>query len=239
MAVQPKVSVVIPVFNEAKILPSAAADLRQSLDQSGWDYELLFAENGSRDATRELLVELAKQNPRVRFLNEPDPNYGRALKRGILEARGDYVICDEIDLCDASFHRQAMEILLSGRVDMVVGSKAAVGARDERPLVRRAGTLVLNSLLRLALGYDGTDTHGLKAFRREALLPVAAACLVERDLFASEFVVRAYRMGVRVQEIPVSIREKRRPSVHLFRRVPNVLGNLMRLVWVIRFGRRK
>jgi glycosyltransferase involved in cell wall biosynthesis len=238
MATVPKVSVVIPVFNEAKILGSAAAELRQSLDQSGWDYEVLFAENGSRDATREMLVDLAKQNPRVRYLNEAEPNYGRALKRGILEARGDYVICDEIDLCDATFHRNAMEILLAGKADMVVGSKAAVGAHDERPLVRRAGTLVLNSLLRIALGYDGTDTHGLKAFRRQALLPVAAACLVERDLFASEFVVRAYRMGVRVQEIPVSIREKRRPSVHLFRRVPNVLRNLVRLFWVIRFGKR-
>jgi glycosyltransferase involved in cell wall biosynthesis len=238
VAAAPKVSVVIPVFNEAKILGTAAAEVRQSLDQSGWDYELLFAENGSRDATREMLVELAKQSPRIRYLNEPEPNYGRALKRGILEARGDYVICDEIDLCDATFHRNAMEILLSGKADMVVGSKAAVGARDERPLVRRAGTLVLNSLLRVAVGYKGTDTHGLKAFRRQALLPVAAACLVERDLFASEFVVRAYRMGVRVQEIPVSIREKRRPSVHLFRRVPNVLRNLWRLFWVIRFGGR-
>src|SRR5450432_121660 len=156
MATPPKVSVVIPVFNEAKILGSAAAELRQSLDQSGWDYEVLFAENGSKDATREMLVDLAKQSPRIRYLNEPEPNYGRALKRGIQEARGEYVICDEIDLCDAAFHRNAMEILLAGRADMVVGSKAAVGSHDERPLVRRAGTLVLNSLLRIALGYDGT-----------------------------------------------------------------------------------
>ncbi|HUB09040.1 MAG TPA: glycosyltransferase family 2 protein [Myxococcales bacterium] len=230
----PKVSVVIPVYNEAAILPTAAAELVAGLDGSGWDWEVLFAENGSKDSTPQILAELSARNPRVRSLHEGEPNYGRALRHGILEARGDYVICDEIDLCDSSFHHAAMQILLAGEAQMVVGSKAAVGAHDERPLVRRTATRVLNGMLRASLGYRGTDTHGLKAFKREALLPVARACLVEHDLFASEFVVRAYRMGVDVREIPVSIHEKRRPSVHLFRRVPKVLKNLTRLVWVIR-----
>ncbi len=230
----PKVSVVIPVYNEAAILGEAAAELSASLEKTGWDWEVLFAENGSVDSTPQILEGLAQANPRFRSLHESEPNYGRALRRGILEARGDYVICEEIDLCDATFHADAMRILLAGEADMVVGSKAAPGARDERPAVRRAGTRVLNGLLRASLGYRGTDTHGLKAFRREALLPATNACKVERDLFASEFVVRAYRMGADVREIPVAIREKRRPSVHLFRRVPNVLKNLARLVWVIR-----
>jgi glycosyltransferase involved in cell wall biosynthesis len=230
----PLVTVVVPVFNEAKILPRAAAELAAELDAAGWDYEVIFAENGSRDETSALLDDLAKNNPRIRALHEGEPNYGRALKHGILEANGRYVICEEIDLLDADFHRNALERLRSGETDMVVGSKAAKGAHDQRPFIRRIGTLAFNGLLRLALDYRGTDTHGLKAFRREALLPVARACRVERDLFASEFVVRAYRMGVRVVEIPVAIKEKRRPSIHLFKRVPNVLRNLMRLFWVIR-----
>jgi glycosyltransferase involved in cell wall biosynthesis len=230
----PKVSVVIPVFNEAKILPEAAAELVASLEASGWDYEVVFAENGSSDDTNRILEALTEANPKLRALHESEPNYGRALKHAILEARGDYVICEEIDLCNADFHQNAMKILLDGGAEMVVGSKAAPGAHDERGFVRVQGTVVLNGLLRLALGYKGTDTHGLKAFRRAPLLPVARACIVERDLFASEFVIRAYQMGVEVQEIPVSIREKRRPSVHLFRRIPNVLTKMARLVWVMR-----
>jgi glycosyltransferase involved in cell wall biosynthesis len=230
----PLVSVVVPVYNEAKILPQAAAELAAELDASGWTYEVIFAENGSRDQTPAILEDLAKTFPHLRALHEGEPNYGRALKHGILEARGTYVICDEIDLLDADFHRNALAALQSGEADMVVGSKAAKGALDERPFVRRMGTLVVNGLLRIALDYRGTDTHGLKAFRREALIPVARACTVERDMFASEFVVRAYRMGVRVMEIPVAIKEKRRPSVHLFKRVPNVLKNMVRLVWIIR-----
>ncbi len=235
MAAPVKVSVVVPVYNEAKILPEAAAELVGQLEGAGWDYEIIFAENGSRDATAQILEDLARTFPKVRALHEGEPNYGRALRHGILEARGDLVICEEIDLLDQDFHKRAVDILVAGGAEMVVGSKAAKGAHDQRPAVRRAGTLVLNGLLRLALDYRGTDTHGLKAFRREALLPVARACKVEKDLFASEFVVRAYQMGVRVVEIPITIREKRRPSVHLFKRVPKVLKDLARLVYVIRF----
>jgi glycosyltransferase involved in cell wall biosynthesis len=230
-----KVSVVVPVYNEAKILPEAAAELVGQLEGAGWDYEIIFAENGSKDATSQILADLARTFPKIRALHESEPNYGRALRHGILEASGDFVICEEIDLLDQDFHKRAIEILVSRGAEMVVGSKAAVGAHDQRPLVRRAGTLVLNGLLRLALDYRGTDTHGLKAFRREALLPVARACKVEKDLFASEFVVRAYQMGIDTLEIPITIREKRRPSVHLFKRVPKVLKDLARLVYVIRF----
>ena len=60
------------------------------------------------------------------------------------------------------------------------------------------------------------------------------ACVVDKDVFASEFVIRAYREGLRVREIPVRVLEKRRPSINLTRRVPNVLKSLAKLTWAIR-----
>lgn len=231
------ISIVIPVFNEASIVRGAAEDLCRRLDALGWDYQLLFAENGSRDGTPEVLAQLAAQNPRISFLHEEQPNYGRALKRGILEARGEQVVCDEIDLCDVDFYQRALP-LLAGGVDLVVGSKAMQGANDARPLVRRLATRVITVLLRLATGFRGTDTHGLKAFRRDRLLEVARACVVDRDLFASELVIRAQRMGRVVREIPIALQEKRPPSTHLLRRVPRVLKGLIKLGWMIRVRHR-
>jgi hypothetical protein len=163
-----------------------------------------------------------------------EPNYGKALRRGILEATGEFVICDEIDLCDTDFYRRAMDILETGKADLVVGSKLMSGASDERPLMRHAGTVVINGMLRVALGFTGTDTHGLKAFRRAPLMEIARSCLVDKDLFASEFVIRAERGGIRIQEIPVRILEKRPPSIGLIKRVPRVLKDLGRLVVAIR-----
>jgi hypothetical protein len=152
----------------------------------------------------------------------------------MLKARGRFVICDEIDLCDTDFHARALDMLRAGEADLVVGSKAMSGAADQRPFVRRFATRTINGLLRLLLGFRGTDTHGLKAFRRDALESTARRCVVDKDLFASEFVIRAQRESIRVVEIPVSIEEKRPPSVQLARRVPRVLRDLAWLFYVIR-----
>lgn len=230
----PHVSIVIPVYNEEGILQSAVIDLIDRLREFPWDYELILAENGSRDGTVELAEKLAARFPQVRTFSFGHPNYGGALKRGILEARGEYVICDEIDLCDTDFYRRALELLDRGEADLVVGSKAMHGASDERPFVRRLGTQVINGMLRVSLGFTGTDTHGLKAFRREKLVPIARACIVDKDLFASELVIRAERAQIPIVEIPVRVLEKRVPTIGLFRRVPNVMRNLGKLVWAIR-----
>ena len=102
----------------------------------------------------------------MRTFSCPTPNYGAALRQGIEGARGELVICEEIDLCDLDFHRRALALLRAGEADLVVGSKVMRGAHDRRPAGRRAATRVYNAALRLTLGFTGTDTHGLKAFRR-------------------------------------------------------------------------
>jgi glycosyltransferase involved in cell wall biosynthesis len=231
------ISIVIPVYNEARIVRDAAAELCRRLDDLRWEYELILAENGSHDGTLQLLERLPATLPRVRWLHEQKPNYGRALKRGIMEARGEVVICDEIDLCDVDFYLRALPLLEQG-ADMVVGSKAMEGANDSRPWIRRVATRVINLLLRITTGFQGTDTHGLKAFKRERLTDVARACVVDRDLFASEFVIRAQRMGREVREIPIALHEKRPPSTALLRRVPRVLKGLIKLGWTIRIRHR-
>jgi glycosyltransferase involved in cell wall biosynthesis len=243
IAKPPDVSIVIPVYNEEGILREAVTELldgleqvREALVEPDLAFEVIIAENGSKDRTAELASHLAAERPDVRSFSLGEPNYGKALRRGILEARGTYVICEEIDLCDLDFHRRALEHLRHDDCDLVVGSKAMKGASDERPLLRRAATKVINGMLRVALDFHGTDTHGLKAFRREALLPVVDACVIDRDLFASELVIRAAREGLHVLEIPVKLHEKRPPAINLVRRVPNVLRGLAKLTYVIRFG---
>ena len=239
MSAAPHVSIVIPVYNEEAILREALDELRAELERFSWSYEIIVAENGSTDATVQLAQQIAADDPRVRTLSAGEPNYGLALRKGILLARGELVICDEIDLCDTDFYERALALLEDGRAEMVVGSKSMQGANDQRPAFRRVATRVINGMLRVAVDFRGTDTHGLKAFRREALLPIVQRCVVDKDLFASEFVIRAGRAGRNVVEIPVMVAEKRRPAINMFKRVPNVLKNLARLTYVIRFEGRE
>ena len=230
----PRVSIVIPVYNEEAILHAAVVDLRERLAPLDWSYEVILAENGSRDRTVSIAEELAGRYSQVRTLSAGEPNYGKALRKGILDARGEFVLCDEIDLCDTDFHQRALAELETRRSDMVIGSKLIGGAEDERPMLRHGASIVYNGLLRVLLGFRGTDTHGLKAFRRSRLVPVVEACLVDKDVFASELVIRAYRAGIEITEIPVRVVEKRPPSINLFKRVPNVIKNLGKLTWAIR-----
>ena len=239
MAEGPHISIVIPIYNEQGILHSAVVDLRERLKPFGWSYEIILAENGSRDRTIEIGEELAgKYNDpndgQVKIISMGEPNYGKALKQGILLSRGELVLCDEIDLCDTDFHRRAVEILETGEADLVIGSKLAAGSEDDRPMLRHAASIAYSTMLRIMLGFRGTDTHGLKAFRRIAMLDIVRACLVDKDVFASELVIRADRGGVRIKEIPVRVMEKRPPSINLFKRVPNVLKSMAKLTYAIR-----
>jgi glycosyltransferase involved in cell wall biosynthesis len=235
----PQISIVIPIYNEQAILHAAVVDLRERLKPLGWSYEIILAENGSKDRTVAIGHELAAKyastsDGQVKIISLGEPNYGKALKQGILLARGNLVLCDEIDLCDTDFHKRAVDILETGEADMVIGSKLAVGAADERPLIRHAASIAYSTLLKVMLGFRGTDTHGLKAFRRLALLDVVRSCLVDKDVFASEFVIRADRAGIGIKEVPVQVIEKRPPSINLFKRVPNVMKSVAKLTWSIR-----
>lgn len=235
--VDPEVTIVIPIYNEAEILESSVAEYCAALDEAGIDYELILAENGSRDATVRLAQAESEARPRVRTFSYPEPNYGGALREGIFRARGKYVVCEEIDICDVDFALRALDCLRAGEAEFVVGSKAMRGAHDKRPLTRRVATKAYNGLLRVTLGFRGTDTHGLKAFDRERVVEVAGRCIVEHDVFASELVIRAQREGVLVKELPVEIEEKRAPSINLARRVPRVAKNVGRLMVAIHLGR--
>jgi glycosyltransferase involved in cell wall biosynthesis len=236
LSAAPHVSIVIPVYNEEGILRGSVLELEQKLKPFGWSYEILLCENGSRDRTVEIGKEMEAEHSHVRMLSIGAPNYGLAMKTGIIQARGQFVICDEIDLCDTEFYARALALLERSDTELVVGSKAMVGSHDQRPLFRRLATRVYNGMLRTVCQFSGTDTHGLKAFRRDALLETAQRCMLDRDVFASEFVIRAHREGKKVLEIPFTVREKRPPSINLVKRVPHVLKSVARLAVSVRRG---
>ena len=196
-----EISIVIPVYNEEAILEGALRRLIPQVRDMERPFELILAANGCVDSTLVIADELSEIFPEIVILDSPEPNYGKALRRGILSARGQIILCDEIDLCDVDFYRRALRRLDHHECQMVVGSKAMRGSRDRRPFTRRAATRVINGMLWATLGFQGSDTHGLKGFIREDLLPIVNACIVDKDLFASELVIRAERSGIEIQEI--------------------------------------
>jgi glycosyltransferase involved in cell wall biosynthesis len=226
-ATEPRLSILIPVYNEAEILERATRGLTAELAKHPWSYELILCENGSKDATREIGARLASELPRVSILSYPQPNYGGALREGMRKACGEILVCFEIDFWDVDFITAALPRL--EHADIVIGSKRAAGAQDNRPFIRRLATRVFNLLLHILLGFKGTDTHGLKALRRQAVAGIVEVCETDRDVFVTELIVRAQYLGLTITEIPIKVHEIRPAPINIYRRVPRALRQVLRL----------
>jgi glycosyltransferase involved in cell wall biosynthesis len=226
-------SVVVPVYNEAPIVHDAVTRMLRDLDPIGADFEMVICENGSTDDTPTLTRALRDVDGRVTVHHSPRPDYGLAMRQGIEACRHDIVVVFNIDFWSAEFAGEAIRRL--GSCDLVIGSKVARGADDRRPLFRRIITRGFNGLLQVAFGFRGTDTHGMKAFRRRAVAGIVERCVTSRSIFDTELVLRAEREGLRIVEIPVAVREIRQPSYWaVLRRTPEVAWNLFKLLTVLR-----
>ena len=112
---------------------------------------------------------------------------------------------------------------------VVVGSKRSAGAHDERAFPRRLVTAVFSLVLRYGFGLGVSDTHGMKALRRQPLLRVVESCRFGTDLFDTELVLRAERSGLPTAELPVTVEELRPSRTPIARRIPRTVGGLVRL----------
>lgn len=225
----PLLTIIIPVYNEEAILVRSVTALTEALEPLELDYELLICENGSTDSTAALARALMAEHPQIRLESLSEASYGGALRHGIARACGSLVAIFNIDFWDVAFLQQALELLQS--CDLVVGSKAASGSRDSRPFFRRLITRSFTFSLRILFGFQGTDTHGIKAFRADRVVPVVQACETNDEIFDTEIILRAQQAGLCLCEIPVSVQEMRPSRYSLWQRVPSTFRDL---VWLIR-----
>ena len=223
-------TVVMPAFNEAEILESSVDAVVDGLRASGEAFELVVVENGSTDGTAAIADALADTHAEVRVEHRAEADYGRALRAGLLSARGDAVVNFDTDFFDLAFLAEAVaRVLEPGGPAIVVGTKRGAGATDERALLRKLATAVFSTLLRVAFGLHVSDTHGIKAMRRAAVEPFARACRSGQDLFDTELVLRVERAGLRTAEIPVGVTELRPARTSIMKRVPRTLLGLVKL----------
>ncbi len=218
----PTFSIVVPVYNEAAFIPRALPALIEQMERLGESYRILIVENGSSDGSAEVTSRVAGDYP-VTVLSLVEPDYGAAMRHGFLEADADWVVNFDIDYFSSEFLRRVLEL---EEVDLVIASKRDPGSEDRRPWIRRVATRVFNLMLRTILGSRVSDTHGMKAFRRELVKELAPLVVSRKDLFDTELVVRAERAGYRIREVPVVVQEIRAARSSLVKRVPRTVQGL-------------
>ncbi len=224
-------SVVMPAHNEAGYLETAVREVHEGLRARGQDIEILVVENGSTDRTLAIARLLADELAAVRVSSRALADYGAALREGVLASQGEFVVTFDVDYYDLAFVDRALALLQGGddAPVIVVGSKRAPGARDERVWPRRVVTTVFSELVRGVFSLSVSDTHGMKAMRRVAVDPLLRICRFRTDLFDTELVIRTERAGLPIAELPVTAQERRPSRTPIWRRVPRTLVGMMEL----------
>jgi glycosyltransferase involved in cell wall biosynthesis len=197
-----ELTVLMPCLNEARTVAGCVAAAHRFLREAGVAGEVLVADNGSTDGSQELA---RRAGPRV--IDVPRRGYGAALRAGIGAARGRYLIMgDADDSYDFSALQAYMDQLRSG-AQLVIGNRFRGGiAKGAMPLLHRyIGNPVLSFVGRLFFRVDIGDFHcGLRGFHRETMQRLG---LVSPGMeFASEMVAKAALAGLRVEEVPTTLR---------------------------------
>ena len=223
-----ELSILLPVHNEAGILPRSLPSMVGELRATGIPFEIVICENGSTDGTLEYVKTFRDSHPDVQLVQITAGDYGLALRRAVAASRADTVAIFNADFWSVDFLRQALGKL--DACDMVVGSKLMKGARDQRPFVRRMITRVFNLVLRVFFKFRGTATGGLKVFKRAPLSSALAQCVTDHFILDTELLLRAQRQGLRICEIPLQVFEHRpHRFLTLAGRVPKAAWDLARL----------
>lgn len=198
-----KLSIVIPIYNEIDYIATVIQRV-QEVDLAGIDKELILVDDASTDGTRDLLLSLSGGNLRV-FLQDRNQGKGAALRRGFAEATGDIVLIQDADLeYDPKEYPRLLEPILSGRADVVYGSRFSGGEPHRvlyfwHALGNRFLTLLSNALTNLNL----TDMECCyKVFRREIIEKITIE--ENRFGFEPEVTAKVARLGCRIFEVGVS-----------------------------------
>ena len=197
-----KLSVVMPVYNEERTLE----EIVRRVLATPYEKELILVDDGSRDRSREIMVELAKKHPEIRcFFHEQNGGKGAALSTGFRQVQGDVVLIQDADLeYDPQDYGTLLRPLIEGKADVVYGSRFKGGAYARVHLFwhyvgNRMLTLVSNMFSNLNLSDMETCYKVMRAEVAKKLDIRSRTFAVEPEITA-----KIGRMKLRVYEVPVS-----------------------------------
>ena len=202
----PLVSVIVPLFNEAGTIAQVLA----AIDGLPFSKEIIVVDDGSTDASQLVARSYVGGSPFTVLQHDVNLGKGAAVRTGLRQARGEYVVIQDADLeYSPNDLPQLIEVLQQGRADCVYGVRATqMGfAARLRRLPNAAAILVLNGLVRLIFGHSiGDEATCYKIFKREALLRMELES--NRFELCPEMTGKALRLGLTIAERPVCYRPR-------------------------------
>ncbi len=202
-------SIVIPAYNEERRLPATLETVRRYLETKSLDFvEIVVVDDGSRDGTAALVEKAAAADARIRLVKNPgNRGKGYAVRHGMQEARGEWILFSDADLSAPIEELDQLEAAIER-----AGADGAIGSRAlDRALVgkhqsafREFSGRVFNLVMRLVTGLPYRDTQcGFKMFRRDVARELAARQQSDGFGFDVEILYIAKKRRLRILEVPV------------------------------------
>ncbi len=204
----PRYSIIIPAYNEAARLGSTLDRVLKYVTAQGWDAEVVVVNDGSRDATADLVREYAQTHPCLRLLENPgNRGKGYSVRSGMLNASGDLLLFTDADLSSPIEEAPKLFSAIENGADVAIGSRWVRPETQTRrqSLLRQFYGRAFNVALRLVLRLRQKDTQcGFKAFTRAAAQTIFPLQQIERWGFDPELLYLARHYGFKVAEVPVA-----------------------------------
>ncbi|NYZ73980.1 glycosyltransferase family 2 protein [Candidatus Micrarchaeota archaeon] len=217
------ISIIVPLHNEAAAISANFPKIKKTADRLGPDYEIILAEDGSTDNTRQIAGNLASGKIRL-LTSEKKLGRGLALSRAMVSAKGDIIVYMDADLAADLRHLKALVSEIENGADISTGSRLVPGSKvHSRSFLREFFSRGYNLLLRLLFRTSIHDHQcGFKAFRRSRIVPLLKEVEDKHWFWDSELLIRAQKKGLKVAEIPVEWTDSKGSSVKLPSDIPSM-----------------
>ncbi|MDP2789755.1 MAG: glycosyltransferase [bacterium] len=236
-----KLSLLLPSYNEATVLPWSVRTLAAYASKAlaDYDWKIVIVDNASSDNTQAVMTDLQNEQPRLGYLRVPVKGRGIALRTAWTDLDYDVSLYMDVDLAVAlDAVKPVVDAVAHDHADIAVGSRYAPGAKIERSVFRSVTSIGYNVLTKLFVGLRTRDAQcGFKAIRKDVALQLLPLVRDTKWFFDTELLVRAERRGLRVVEIPVSWVETRpalrKSKVKVLHTIFVYIVDLARLRWAI------
>lgn len=225
----PRLSVVIPCYNEERRLEAGVRRVAGYLDARGEPYEILAVDDGSRDGTLGLARRLQKEVPALRAIPlGRNRGKGAAVREGMISALGERILMTDADL---STPIEDLERLESRTEDVVIASRKLAASEIDQPASRKLAGDAFNAAVRMVALPGIRDTQcGFKLWSAAAARAVFPRMKLERFAFDVESLWLARRLGFRVAEVPCRWTHDDRSTVKLARDGMRMGVDLLRIL---------
>jgi len=237
----PMYSIVIPAFNESARIPATLASVVNCIRERGWDAEVIVVNDGSTDATAEVVRAFSRTAPELLLIeNSRNRGKGYSVRAGMLQALGEIVVFTDADLSAGIAEAESLFDAIRAGADIAIGSRWLERSRQthRQPLYRQFFGRCFNAVTRLVMRLPFADTQcGLKAFTRAAAQTVFQLQTIERWGFDPEILLIALKQGYRVVEVPVSWAHDERTRMSYLRDGVRMLQEITIIRWNALRGR--